>query len=408
MSDGVHPHRRRRTRPFVQGDGVNTDDPIYERLRVHLDHQAIGFPPSRSGAHLKVLRHIFTPYEAQIAVCLKDRYEPLDLIYPRARHLVSSPDELGRVLDGILRKGGIEAKQENDHRLYCNTPLVVGMYELQIGRLTPAFIRDFKAYSSSLRFGIEFLGTALPQMRTIPVGQSIQPHHRASNFDETASLIENAQGPFVILECICRKKKGMEGEACRATDRRETCLGMGDIAQTVLMSGNGRRIDRDEALAIIMANQKDGLVLQPSNTERAAFVCSCCGCCCGMLQMHRSLPKPLEFWSSNFYVVVNPAICTGCGICGRHCQVGAITLPGKKTTARVDRDRCLGCGHCVAACPVEAMALRKKSHEIKPPPTREDLYATLKANRKGPLGKATLVGKLALDMLRTRNMDLLK
>ena len=111
MSDGVRPHRRRRTRPFVQGDGVNTDDPIYERLRVHLDHQAIGFPPSRSGAHLKVLRHIFTPYEAQIAVCLKDRYEPLDLIYPRARHLVSSPDELGRVLDGILRKGGIEAKQ---------------------------------------------------------------------------------------------------------------------------------------------------------------------------------------------------------------------------------------------------------------------------------------------------------
>jgi len=385
-----------------------SDDLIYERLRRHLDRQAIGFPPSRKGAHLKLLRHIFTPQEAQIAACLKDRYEPPEVIFERARHLVASPADLVQVLDGIIAKGGIEAREENGRRFYCNAPLVVGMYELQIGRLTPDFIRDFREYTSDLRFGIEFLGTALPQIRTIPVGQSIQPHHRASTFDEIASLIGNAQGPFVILECICRKKKGMEGETCQATDRRETCLGMGDIAQTVLMSGNGRQIDRAEALAIITANQKDGLILQPSNTERAAFVCSCCGCCCGMLQMHRSLPKPLAFWSSNFYAVVDPAICTGCGICGRHCQVGAITLPGKKTTARVDLDRCLGCGHCVAACPAEAMALRKKPQETKPPPTREDLYATLKANRKGPLGKATLVGKLALDMLRTRNMDLLK
>lgn len=387
---------------------MNADDPIYERLRRHLDRQAIGFPPSRSGAHLKVLRHIFTPQEAQIAACLSDRFEPPEVIFPRARHLVASPEDLVRVLDGIIAKGGIEAKEENGRRLYCNTPLVVGMYELQIGRLTPAFIRDFQAYASSLRFGLEFLGTALPQMRTIPIEQTIHPRHRAGTFDEMASLLQNAQGPFAILECICRKKKRMEGAACRMTDRRETCLGMGDIAQTVLMSGNGRRIGRDEALAIITANQEEGLVLQPSNTERAAFVCSCCGCCCGMLQMHRSLPRPVDFWSSNFFAEVNRAVCNGCGICRDHCQVGAIALSGRKGPAEVDLNRCLGCGHCVAACPREAISLRKKTRETKPPATREDLHEILKANRKGPLRKAALVGKLALDMLRAGNTDLLK
>jgi electron transport complex protein RnfB len=203
---------------------MNTEDQIYVRLRQHLDRQAVGFPPSRDGSDLKVLRHIFTPEEAKLAVHLRDRFEPLEVLYTRARHQVASPEELARILDRILCKGGIEARENNGSRSYRNAPLVVGMYELQVGRLTPEFIRDFEAYTSGLRFGIEFLGTALPQMRTIPVTQSIRPHHRARTFDEVAALVDEAAGPFVILECICRKKKRLAGEACQVTARRETCL----------------------------------------------------------------------------------------------------------------------------------------------------------------------------------------
>ena len=36
-------------------------------------------------------------------------------------------------------------------------------------------------------------------------------------------------------------------------------------------------------IAIIEENQREGLVLQPSNTRDIDFVCSCCGCCCGIL-----------------------------------------------------------------------------------------------------------------------------
>ncbi len=387
---------------------MHPHEKVYIDLQQHLDSQAIGFPASKSQAELKMLQHIFTPAEAEIATYLDYRPEPLEVVYARARHLVASPEELAQILDGILKKGGIEAKEEKGCMLYCNTPLVVGMYELQVDRLTPEFISDFNTYTSDWRFGLEFLATKLPQMRTIPVAQSIQPQHQVSTFDEAAALLARVAGPFVVLDCICRKKKRMAGETCRMTARRETCLGMGPIAQSVLMGGIGREIDRTEALAIIEANQADGLILQPSNTAKTDFICSCCGCCCGMLQIHHSLPKPVDFWASNYYARVDKNSCNGCGICARRCQAAAVAVPGKKQPARVDRNRCLGCGHCISACPQEAMRLVKKPSLVRPPETREALFDILKAHRKGRLGKAKLTGKLLLDMIRTGHMNLIK
>ncbi len=387
---------------------MNLHDQVYIKLQRHLDRQAVGFPATRSGAELKILRHIFTPREAEIATFLSYKLAPLDVIYDRVRHLVASPEELEQVLAGILKKGGIEAKRENGQMLYGNAPLVVGMYELQIERLTPAFVRDFKQYTADKNFGLEFLGTALPQMRTIPVAKSIRPQHRASTFDEVSALLEKSDGPFVILDCICRKKMRMEGQDCLMTERRETCLGMGSIAETVLMSGIGRKIARAEAEAIIAANQNDGLILQPSNTAQTDFICSCCGCCCGILHMHHSLPRPVDFWAANYFARVDRAACNGCAICTRRCQARAMAVPDKKKPARVDLNRCLGCGHCIAACPQEAITLEKKPAEVKPPETREALYDILKTRRQGPWGKAKLTGKLVLDMIRTGNTDLLK
>lgn len=169
-------------------------------------------------------------------------------------------------------------------------------------------------------------------MRTIPVAKSIHPKHHVSTFDEVTTLLQRAEEPFVIIECICRKKKSMEGKPCKVTDRKETCLAMGNIAQAVLQSGIGREIARDEAISIIEQNQKQGLVLQPSNSEKAEFICSCCGCCCGMLGLQKILPKPLDFWASNFHAVVDTSTCEGCGACENHCQVTAVRVPPKNNT----------------------------------------------------------------------------
>ncbi len=381
---------------------------VYTKLQRHLDSQAVGFPATKSGSEIRILKHIFTPIEAEIATCLTYKFEPLETVFRRAGHIVESPVKLADLLDCIEEKGGIELKIKEGEKLYCNAPLVVGMYEYQVGKLTPEFIKDFNEYISDKKFGVELLSTKLPQMRTIPIAESIQAQHNVSTFDEVAVLLQQAEAPFAIFECICRQKKSLAGEPCQVTDRKETCFAAGNMAQSILRNGLGREITLDESISILEQNQKQGLVLQPSNTEKAEFICSCCGCCCGMLAMQKKLPKPVDFWASNFYAVIDTDTCNGCGICEKRCQVGAVSVSEKKQPAVVDLNRCIGCGVCIPTCPTKAISLQKKPAETRPPQTREELYDIIMANKKGGLGKLKITGKLLIDAIRTGQTHLLK
>ena len=127
-----------------------------------------------------------------------------------------------------------------------------------------------------------------------------------------------------------------------------------------------------------------------------------------MLGIQQTLPKPLDFWVSNFYAVVDRDTCEGCGACVKRCQVDAVSVSQKKQPAVVDRNRCIGCGVCVPACPTQSITLVKKSAEVRPPLTREDLHEIIVSGKKGRLGKLKLTGKLIVDSVRTGHMDLLK
>jgi Pyruvate/2-oxoacid:ferredoxin oxidoreductase delta subunit len=387
---------------------MNETDHLYLKLQRHLDRQAVGFPATRSGSEIRILKHIFTPREAQIAACLTYRPEPLEKVFPRAGHIVETAEELEELLDRIESKGGIESKNKEGKKHYCNAPLVVGMLEFQVGRLTPEFLRDFNEYTSHVKFGIDLLSTALPQMRTIPIAESIEPRHQVSTFDEITQLLRTAEPPFAIFECLCRKKKTLEGFPCGVTDRKETCMAVGHWAEAGLKNGLGRALTLNEALTILERNQQEGLVLQPSNTEKAEFICSCCGCCCGMLRMQQRLPKPVELWASNFYAAVDAEVCTGCGACIKRCQVKAVRRSAKGRQSIVDLDRCIGCGLCIPICPAKAVSLRKKAVEVRPPQTREDLYEIIMSQKKGLTAKLRLAGKLVVDAIRTGRVDLLK
>ena len=138
-------------------------DSAYVELQKHLNRQAIGFPATKSGAEIKLLRHIFTPQEARVSCFLRQKPEPLASIYKRVSRLVESPQALEKILADIQKKGGIEFHQRDGNRYYCNAPLVVSMYEFQLKRLTPQFLDDFNAYTSDRKFGIAFLSSELPQ-----------------------------------------------------------------------------------------------------------------------------------------------------------------------------------------------------------------------------------------------------
>jgi len=47
----------------------------YIALQRHLDRQPVGFPATKSGSEIKILKRIFTPQEAEIATCLTYKFE---------------------------------------------------------------------------------------------------------------------------------------------------------------------------------------------------------------------------------------------------------------------------------------------------------------------------------------------
>ncbi len=378
---------------------------VYRKLQQHLDAQPVGFPATKTGSDIRVLKHIFSQEQAKVATCLSYRPEPIENIFDKAQTIIHSIQELKDFLFKMEKKGGIEIRLNNGTPLYCNAPLIVGMYEFQLARLTPDFINDLGEYTSDRKFGINFLSSKISQMRTIPIKKSINIKNHVSTYDEGFSILKESKGPFAICECICRKKKSLQGLNCKTTQRKETCLGIGELALAAVRIGMGRPIELEEAIQILEDNQKDGLVMQPSNTRDVDFICSCCGCCCGMLGMQKGLPRPLEFWTSNHYVELDSSLCVGCGICAKRCQVDALTLfeidrSESEKKIRLDLDRCIGCGQCVPVCAKKALQLKKKPNEVIPPETREDLYDTLMEHKKGKIGKMKLTGKLVYAAIR--------
>ena len=235
-------------------------------------------------------------------------------------------------------------------------------------------------------------------MRTIPINQSIPVEHPVATYDQIRGVVDASPGPFVVLPCICRRSKAMRNKPCAKTSREETCLAFGDMAKMVLRRKHCREVTRDEVLAILRQNEEDGLVLQPANARQPEFVCSCCGCCCGMLSYQKLLPHPVDFWASAYHAEVSAAACSQCGTCVSRCQVGAVTLAGRSGEAKINLSRCIGCGLCVPTCPSEAVRLKKKESEPVPPADEEDLYDQVMANKKGALGQLKILVKVALRM----------
>jgi Na+-translocating ferredoxin:NAD+ oxidoreductase subunit B len=218
--------------------------------------------------------------------------------------------------------------------------------------------------------------------------------HNVATYDDIRSLINQSAGPFVVLKCICRVSKSMEGHSCARTSREETCLALNDMAAALIRRGLGRETSRQETLEILEMNQEDGLVLQPSNTQKAEFVCSCCGCCCGVLLLHKRLPFPNEIWSTNYLACMASDNCTGCGVCVSRCQVNAIKLSAER--AVVNMDRCIGCGVCVPTCPSGAIMLSRKETSAEPPENEEELNDQIMARKKSSWEQWLIMGKALL------------
>jgi Na+-translocating ferredoxin:NAD+ oxidoreductase subunit B len=367
---------------------------VYEALARHLDNLPAGFARTEKGAEMRILRRLFTPEDAELAVHVTLLAEEARVIARRAGIPVSVATSR---LEEMDRKGLIMRMQrKSGPPRYMASQYAIGFWEAQVNRLTPELVQDAHEYESA------FIDPAhwrkAPQMRTIPVGKSIDVQNEVMPY-EMAEELMRTHTSRAVSNCICRQARRLVGEGCDKP--QESCLTLGDAADYIARSGRGRKISLEESLEILQRADETGLVLQPDNAKDPLFMCTCCGCCCGVLHAIKRDQKPGRVVSSPFLARLDVSECKGCGLCVKRCQMEAIRVAEKK--AFLDVDRCIGCGLCVSTCPTHSLSLTRKPAAEQADIPKDHIKSVIKlARARGKLGIAELVGmqvKSKLDRL---------
>ena len=91
---------------------TETKSDVYRELQEHLDTFVIGFPATKSGVELRVLKYLFTPEEASIATYLSFSFEDVETIYERIKNSGASLDDLKKVLETIKKYNLLNKKDK--------------------------------------------------------------------------------------------------------------------------------------------------------------------------------------------------------------------------------------------------------------------------------------------------------
>ncbi len=369
-------------------------DDVYIKLAKSLDDMPGGFPATENGVELRILRRLFTPDEAELTLHLSVIPEEAAKI---AKRLRLPEEDTARRLEDMALKGLIYRRlSEDGPPKYMAWQFVIGIWEYHVNSLDEGLARDMGEYIPRL-LDVE-TWKKVPQLRTIPVGQSIPVEHAVMPY-EVAEKIVRSHSRILVAPCICRRERKLVGEGCDRPE--ESCLVFGSGSDFYLQNGLGRMISQEEALDILAAADRAGLVLQPNNAQRAGNICCCCGCCCGVLRTIKKHPRPADIVSSAFRVSVDRNSCDGCGVCLERCQMEALRLEDDRVCA--DLGRCIGCGLCVTTCPTGSLTLMRKPPFEQPdvPKTMRQTYLKL-ARTRGKLKPRPVLGMWLKTKRRVR------
>lgn len=358
-----------------------TDHSIYRQLQIQLDQYPIGYPATKSGVEIDILKYFFTPLQAKIALCLTLRSITVSPVRKRLKNkfgIELSSDELSAMLDNMFQKGVIRRSESAGSPRWGIAMLAIGMFEYHVDDLTRELVEMMHQYFDEA-FSAEFFRSSLPQLRTSPHLKALVPEYIVDTYDNMRHFITHTREPLYVANCVCKQGEALMGKPCRQTENYEVCLLIGKTGYAA--RGRAREISKEECLKILDLAEEKGMVLQPGNSRKPSCICICCGCCCGVLTTAKKQPRPVRFFAANYYARIDAASCTGCGVCVTRCQMDAIIADGK--TFRVDRDRCIGCGLCVTRCKPKAAGLIRKDKATVPPMNTEILYLSILKERAG-------------------------
>ncbi len=337
---------------------------VYASLARALDKLPHGFPATPDGIELEILRRIFTPEDAAMALRLKPVPETANQVARRLRRPV---EEVTAALGQMSERGQIFSFWQRGRRYYGLAPFIVGIYEFQLEHLDHEMAELFERYAPTLA---ATLGGSAPALaRVIPVNRRIDARAEILPYDDLRAMLERCRS-FRTADCICRKESALLGKPCHHSS--ETCMSFSPEPDAYRdLPEWGREVTREEALALLDRVEEEGLVHCTYNFQRGPFfVCNCCSCCCGFLRGLSEHGAPFMLARSNSVAAIDLETCIACGECrDNRCPVSAISETDDGMS--VDGERCIGCGVCVLTCPTESIRfeLRPVEERLAPPET---------------------------------------
>ena len=328
----------------------------YEQLARVLHLLPGGFPLTKSGVELQILKRLFSPEEALMASNMTGTGGIADAI---AERINQPAEEIGEKLKAMVRRGIIWSSRKDGIRNYRLSPFIVGIWEEQWDVMDHELAHLCEQYFNE--------GGIAGIMSPSPAINRVVPAHRAIKTEsvlpyEDVKAIILAAKRFGLRECICRKQQDIVGTR-KCDFPLNLCLNFSMAERPA----RPHDITQEEALRVLDQAEEIGLVHTVGNVvEGVYYVCNCCGCCCGILRGITQFGIENSVAKANYYAVVDPEQCNACGICEDRCHVSACTVAD---VATLDLTKCLGCGLCVTGCSIEAVSLklRPDAEIIRPP-----------------------------------------
>ena len=354
---------------------------VYRRLCEAMAKRGGEYPGMDIPEFYALVEELFTPEEAEVLVAIPRGYHPASTV---AKEMGKPEQEVAHILETMADKGLCSAGKMGDITFYGTLAFVPGIFEFQFMRGTHTakdkrlarLIVDYKAAVAATKAPPK---VTFPTTRVIPIDRKIQAGNTIHTYDQVAAYIEKYE-PLSVSTCYCRHEAKLLDENDDCGKPNEVCMQFGLGAQFVIDRGMGRKISREEALAILNKCEEAGLVHSTINRQEIEWLCNCCNDHCVILKRVLAQPKPGIAFNSGFRPVIDPELCTSIGICIERCPATALTM-GAGNVPQVNLDRCIGCGICASGCPEEAITLVQRPGVQEPPKDHKALKEAIKASQ---------------------------
>ncbi len=358
---------------------------IYHRLARHLEHLVMGYPFNE--ALLDLLREMFDPQEARVALAIPNDLPPLEVVDGTtiAQRSDLPLETVTEKLESMATRNLLyTAPTRTGNKGYAllqvgygvpQTFFWDGRQDERAARMARLILKYFTVPTTEKVYG----GVPTKTYKYSPANLSVDlPMQGVMPYEEIGSIVDAAT-KIAVAHCPCRMTAKILGRT-DCPHSIEVCIKYDDMAEFVISKGLARRVSKDEARNILINCEKEGMVHMVDNAQgQIKHTCNCCGHYCWNVGILRRRKIPRDLLMAVYFIrETDFDACIGCGACAEICPVDAVRMADEQPA--VDQDWCIGCSVCAVSCPTGAISIVRRSDNTAPMDFA-DLHDRIKVER---------------------------